>query len=118
MFMTWVIIAVVVILIVAWLIARRQRRKGRLKGTPEGAENRQIYVGNLPYQVTEQNLKDFFGQYGNIQQVRIIRNYSSGRSKGFGFVTYATQEDAKKALASHGKQYQGRTLIVRIAKPR
>lgn len=120
MSITLAIIVIFIVLILALLIARRQRRKARLKGVAgeAGAENRQIYVGNLPYQVTEQNLKDFFSKYGNIQQVRIIRNYSSGRSKGFGFVTYGSLEDTKKALASHGEQYQGRTIIVRIAKPR
>ena len=75
-------------------------------------------MGNLSYQVTEQDLKDFFGKYGAIEQVRIVRNYSSGRSKGFGFVTYRTTAEAKNALAAHGQKYQGRTIVVRIAKPR
>ncbi len=82
------------------------------------AANKQVYVGNLPYQVTEQDLKDYFGKYGVIEAVRIVKNYSSGRSKGFGFVTYRSVGEAKNALVAHGQKYKDRTIVVRIAKPR
>jgi RNA recognition motif-containing protein len=103
------------------LIARQLRKKSRTASavsTAEGVTNKQIYVGNLSYLVTEQDLKDFFGKYGAIEQVRIVKNYSSGRSKGFGFVSYRTVAEAKNALVAHGQKYKDRTIVVRIAKPR
>ncbi len=54
----------------------------------------------------------------SIEQVRIVRNYGSGRSKGFGFVTYRNANEAKNALVAHGEKFQGRNIVVRIAKPR
>ena len=116
------IIAIIIIaLIILVLVIVRRRRKQSTSSSAvaagEGANN-QIYVGNLSYQVTEQHLKEFFSQYGAIDQVRIVRNYSSGRSKGFGFVTYRTAAEANKSLVAHGEKYQGRTIVVRIAKPR
>ncbi len=116
-----IVAIVVVLLIVALLLALNQKRKSRF--TQEEAAsgevaNKQIYVGNLSYQVSEQDLKAHFGKYGSIEQVRIVRNYSSGRSKGFGFVTYRTNAEAKNALSAHGQKYKDRTIVVRIAKPR
>ncbi|MBS0350570.1 MAG: RNA-binding protein [Proteobacteria bacterium] len=120
--LTTLIIAVVVILLIAILfIVRHFNQKKKMPSTKqEGveADNKQVYVGNLPYQVTEQDLKNLFSKYGNIEQVKIVRNFSSGRSKGFGFVTYYTKSEAKNALVAHGQKYQGRTIVVRIAKPR
>ena len=63
-------------------------------------------------------IKEFFNKYGAIEQVRIVKNYHSGRSKGFGFVTYRAASEANSALAAHGQKYQGRMIVVRIAKPR
>ncbi len=119
-----VTIVVIVVLILATVFTLRIRNKARFasKKTSEPQEgdvnNKQVYVGNLSYQVTEQNLKDFFSKYGNITQVRIVKNYSSGRSKGFGFVTFETTKEAENSLATHGQKYQERTIVVRIAKPR
>jgi len=119
---TYIIVAIIIVVfIVALLIGLRQRRKPKLTSKEAASGevvNKQIYVGNLPYQVSEADLKDFFGKYGVIEQVRIVRNYSSGRSKGFGFVTYRTTSEAKNALVAHGQKYKDRTIVVRIAKPR
>lgn len=115
-----IIIAIIVILAIIGFII--YKRKGKainpIGGSTSDIENKQLYIGNLSYQVNEQELKDLFQQYGSVEQVRIVKNYSSGRSKGFGFVTYNQIEDAKRALAAHGTKYQGRTIVVRIAKPR
>ncbi len=113
------VIVIVLVILVVWL-ARRLRKKPGVEITGEDSQdaNKQLYIGNLSYQVSEQDLKEHFLKYGNIVQVRIVRNYSSGRSKGFGFVTYSRVEEANKALAAHGEKYQGRTIVVRIAKPR
>lgn len=122
MLITLIIAVIIIVLIAALCIARYQRKKSRqtaVTGTELGEmSNKQVYVGNLSYQVSEQDLKDYFGKYGAIDQVRIVRNYGSGRSKGFGFVTYRSTNEAKNALAAHGEKYQGRTIVVRIAKPR
>lgn len=120
MLITLIIAIIIVVLILALWIARRRRKKIGKEAVPSdgSAANKQVYVGNLPYQVSEQELKDYFGKYGAIEGVRIVKNYSSGRSKGFGFVTYRSASEAKNSLAAHGQKYKDRTIVVRIAKPR
>lgn len=115
-----VVIIVICLALFIWIARRRRKKTSTGEGViANGQEaNKQVYVGNLSYQVTEQDLKDYFGKFGNIAQVRIVRNYSSGRSKGFGFVTYSRVDEANKSLVAHGEKYQGRTIVVRIAKPR
>lgn len=80
--------------------------------------NEQIYVGNLPYRMDESDLQGYFSRFGGIQTVKIIRNFKTGRSKGYAFVTYQSAKQAAKALAAHGRDLGGRSLVVRIAKPR
>ncbi len=121
------IIVIVLLVIIVILVLRRKNKArsaarktlGQMDQMEQGdITNKQVYVGNLSYQVNEQNLKEFFSKYGAITQVRIVKNYGSGRSKGFGFVTFNTTKEAEKALAAHGQKYQERTIVVRIAKPR
>ena len=80
--------------------------------------NDQIYVGNLPYRVDENDLQDYFSRFGTIQNIRIVRNFRTGRSKGYAFVTYANTKQATDALVAHGIELYGRSMVVRIAKPR
>lgn len=103
----------VVVLALAIVMLRRRRKSSSVEYI-----NEQVYVGNLPYHVNEDHLRDYFRRFGNIQSVRIIRNARTGRSKGFAFVTYSDESEASSALASHGKDMSGRTMVVRIAKPR
>jgi RNA recognition motif-containing protein len=78
-----------------------------------------LYVGNLPYQLTLDELKDFFAGAGNVTDVAIITDRDTGRSKGFGFVEFATEEDATRAQSMfNGAQLRNRTLKVDLAKPR
>lgn len=78
-----------------------------------------LYVGNLPYQLTAQELRDFFGGAGTVTDAAIITDRETGRSKGFGFVEFATDEEAHRAQAMfNGSQLNGRTLKVDLAKPR
>ena len=78
-----------------------------------------LYVGNLPYQLTLDDLKEFFAGAGNVTDAAIITDRDSGRSKGFGFVEFATDDDATRAQSMfNGAQLQGRTLKVDLAKPR
>ncbi len=78
-----------------------------------------LYVGNLPYQLTVDELKSFFADAGNVTDVAIITDRDSGRSKGFGFVEFATDDDANRAQTMfNGAQFKNRTLKVDLAKPR
>lgn len=115
-----IIVIVLLAIIIILILRRRNKARFAARKTMDQGDiaNKQVYVGNLSYQVGEQNLKDFFSKYGTITQVRIVKNYGSGRSKGFGFVTFSTAKEAEKSLAAHGQKYQERTIVVRIAKPR
>jgi RNA recognition motif-containing protein len=80
--------------------------------------NNKIYVGNLPYQLSEEELKDLFAQIGNVTSVRVVTDAMSGRSKGFGFVEMENEEQAKKAIDQlDGTEIQGRSIRVAPARP-
>lgn len=77
-----------------------------------------IYVGNLPFNISENELKELFASYGDIEEATIIIDKFSGRSKGFGFVTLSNDEAAAKAISElEGKEVGGRALKVSEAKP-
>lgn len=78
-----------------------------------------LFVGNLPWSVTSDSLKEMFAQFGDIVEAIIITDRMSGRSKGFGFVTFATEDAAGAAMqAMNEKDMEGRKIIVNVAKPR
>lgn len=78
-----------------------------------------VYVGNLPYRITVDELKDHFSQAGTITDAVIITDRQSGRSKGFGFVEFETDEMAQQAIEMfHQQELDGRTLVVNIARPK
>ena len=78
-----------------------------------------IYVGNLPYTATEDELRTAFSAFGNVNSVNLIIDRDTGRSKGYGFVEMSDPEDAKKALSElDGSIVGGRTLRVNEALPR
>lgn len=78
-----------------------------------------LYVGNIPFKVTEGDLQDLFAQHGSVASVDLIMDKMTGRPRGFAFVTMATPEDAQKAIAAlHGQSYEGRDLTVNEARPR
>ena len=77
-----------------------------------------VYVGNLAFSATEKDLRDAFSPYGELTEVVVIMDRFSGRSKGFGFVTFANDENAEKAISEmNGKEVQGRAIKVSVAKP-
>ncbi len=79
---------------------------------------KKLYVGGLPYATTDQELRDAFSQAGAVSSAVIIMDKMSGRSKGFGFVEMANDEDAQKAIDMwNGKDFGGRTLTVNEARP-
>jgi RNA recognition motif-containing protein len=78
-----------------------------------------IYVGNLPYEYAEEELKQAFIAYGQVETATVIRDRDSGRSKGFGFVEMPQAAEAKAAIeALNGKQVNSRNLTVNEARPR
>jgi RNA recognition motif-containing protein len=78
-----------------------------------------IYVGNLSYETTEEDLEKAFEIYGAVDTVRIIKDNYSGRSKGFGFVEMPTKSEAQSAIEGlNGKDLKGRSLNVSEARPR
>ena len=78
-----------------------------------------IYVGNLSYDATEEDLKKMFEEFGEIESVKIVTDRYSGRSKGFGFVGMPNDEEGKAAIeALNGKDMMGREIKVNEARPR
>jgi RNA recognition motif-containing protein len=78
-----------------------------------------IYVGNLPYTATEEDVTDLFAAYGPVERVKIITDRETGRSKGFAFVTLGDQSQLNAAIeALDGQDYQGRALRVNASEPK
>jgi cold-inducible RNA-binding protein len=78
---------------------------------------KKLYVGNLPFQTTEEDLSDLFSQAGNVESVRIITDRDTGRSRGFGFVEMGDDEAEKAIEELNGKDMGGRPLTVNEARP-
>ena len=83
------------------------------------SENNKLYVGNLPFASTAQDLEALFGQVGTVNVVEIIFDKFTGRSRGFAFVTMGNGDEAQKGVEKfHGHEMDGRALAVNIARPR
>ena len=82
-------------------------------------DGKKLYVGNLAYGVTEEALAELFSQAGTVESAAVITDRATGRSKGFGFVEMATEEEAKAAIEMfNGKEVQERAMVVNPARPR
>lgn len=78
-----------------------------------------LYVGNLSYSTTEDDLRQLFSQAGNVKSVSVIKDRDTGRSKGFAFVEMGSDDDAQKAISQfNGQSFQDRSLKVNVARPR
>ena len=77
-----------------------------------------LYVGNLPWGTSAEELTDFFARYGNVVGSRIITDRETGRSRGFGFVEVAEEDAERMAEELNGSDFNGRALTVNEAKPR
>jgi RNA recognition motif-containing protein len=78
-----------------------------------------LFVGNLTFTATENDLQDYFAQAGVVVSVNIMQDRMTGRSRGFAFIEMASKEDAEKAIQMfHSKDFQGRPLTVNEARPR
>lgn len=77
-----------------------------------------LFVGSLAWATTDESLQNFFAQAGNVTSARVIKDKYSGRSKGFGFVEFASDEEAKKAKEElNGKELDGRAIFIDEARP-
>ncbi|OGK52151.1 hypothetical protein A2966_01995 [Candidatus Roizmanbacteria bacterium RIFCSPLOWO2_01_FULL_41_22] len=80
--------------------------------------NKKLYVGNMVYEVTDDELRTMFAQAGNVVSAVVIRFQDTGRSKGFGFVEMTTEEEAQKAIDMfNGQDMKGRKIVVSEARP-
>jgi len=80
---------------------------------------KKLYVGNLPYSVSDKDLEQMFSQHGSVSSAQVIMDRESGRSKGFGFVEMPNDQEANSAIeAMNGKELNGRPLTVNEARPR
>lgn len=78
-----------------------------------------LYVGNLAYGTTDEDLRDFFSQFGEVNSAKVIKDRETGRSRGFGFVEMGDREAGQAAIeGSNGKDFQGRALKVNESQPR
>ena len=78
-----------------------------------------LYVGGLPYSISDRQLEELFSQHGTVESARVITDRMTGRSKGFGFVEMSSQEEAESAIQSlNGTDLEGRSITVNEAKPR
>jgi RNA recognition motif-containing protein len=80
---------------------------------------RRLYVGNLPYSATEDQLTEMFSRAGKVDSVRVMRDMATGRARGFAFVEMSSDEEAQKAISEfHEQQMEGRALVVNEARPK
>lgn len=80
--------------------------------------DKKLFVGNLAWATTEDDLKAYFGQFGTVESAEVLRDKFTGRARGFAFVVMATPEEAQTAIENtEGREFQGRPLKVNIARP-
>jgi RNA recognition motif-containing protein len=82
-------------------------------------DKKKLFIGSLPWSINTDGLKELFAPYGEIVDAVVILDRATGRSRGFGFVTFAKEEDAEKAKSEmNGKDVEGRAIIVNTARQR
>lgn len=80
--------------------------------------NNKLYVGGLPYSVTDGQLQELFSAHGTVESAKVIADKFTGQSRGFGFVEMSSGSEAQSAISAlNGTQYEGRSLVVNEAKP-
>ena len=112
------VIVLFVVLTVLWVVFSNKKGVSGPTSETQNSSSNQVYVGNLSYRVREKHLRELFSSIGGIESLKIIKNHDTGRSKGFGFVTFATNAQLKKSLAYNGDDFEGRSLVVRVARPK
>ncbi len=81
-------------------------------------DQNKLFIGSLPWSINNDSLRELFSQYGEITEAIVITDRATGRSKGFGFVTFTTAEAAQAALEMDKREVEGRPIVVNVAKPR
>lgn len=100
-------------------ILRSNWQENNLQGIQENMSKQNLFVGSLAYATTEDSLKDFFSQVGEVSSAKVIVDHESNRSKGFGFVEMVNDDDNQKAVDQlNGKELDGREITVSLARPR
>ena len=98
---------------------RAPRRIRTKRNHTHSQMDNKLFVGNLAWETSEDDLKAYFGQFGTVESAEVLRDKFTGRARGFAFVVMATAEDAQKAIENtEGREFQGRPLKVNIARPR
>ncbi|GAA0934944.1 hypothetical protein [Virgisporangium aurantiacum] len=100
------------------LVPPTRTTRAETTGTEPSGPTRRLYVGNLPYQLTEPSLADYFGRIGEIVSAQLVVDRETGRSKGFGFVEMRTHSAEQAVAELNGKDFGGRDLVVNYARPR
>ena len=100
-------------------IVGNRLEQGLIYRTSQNMSNSKLFVGNLSFETTENDLQDTFAAHGTVVEANLMMDRVSGRSRGFGFVTMSTPEEAQAAISAlNGKSIGGRALTVNVAKPR
>ncbi len=81
--------------------------------------NKKLYVGGLPYSVTDDQIRELFAAHGTVESATVVKDRYTDKSRGFGFVEMSTQQEAENAIAAlNGTEMEGRSLTVNVSKPR
>ena len=80
--------------------------------------SKSIYVGNLPWSATEEQVQDLFAEYGNVLSVKLVSDRDTGRARGFGFVEMEDADAINAIAALDGKEFEGRALRINKAEPK
>ena len=80
--------------------------------------NKKLYIGNLSYDTSEERLKELFEQHGTVVSAKVVTDFNTGMSRGFGFVEMSTQEEAQAAMSLNGHEEDGRQLRIDEARER
>jgi RNA recognition motif-containing protein len=97
----------------------REQSGQQASGRQNITMNNKLFVGNLSFKTTENDLNDAFAAHGTVTETNLMMDRATNRPRGFGFVTMSSEEEAQKAIvAMNGKELDGRALTVNIARPR
>jgi RNA recognition motif-containing protein len=99
--------------------ARATRKSIHARCGVSDSMGRRLYVGNLPYSATEDQLTELFSRAGKVDNVRVMRDMATGRARGFAFVEMSSDDEAQRAISEfHEQQMDGRALVVNEARPK
>jgi heterogeneous nuclear ribonucleoprotein A1/A3 len=98
------------------ILREQARRMARVRGAL--LMSRKVFVGGLPWATDDASLRDFFAECGEVVEAQVLLDRATGRSRGFGFVTFRSADDAQRALSLDGQSLDGRNIKVELAEER